>query len=845
MAQDVQGMLIRIEATTAQLRRELETANAKVQASAQKIDSQLSRIDGAFDRLGLSSASLRGAVAGLAPAIAGLVTVETLRRAQQLGEEFTRLRSRVSRLSADTESAARAFDQLAQIANLTGAGLGDTVQLWESLSTALREMGANDAQVMRLTETLQKIGVVGGSSAADMSNALRQLGQALSGGVLRAEEFNSVLDGMPELAREIARGLGVPFGELRQLMLDGELTADKVLTALQSRAIAVDREFGRMPRTVAAASEALNNNLGRAISDLDRTIGASSSLVWFLDTLSKGIRLSAGDLTDQERLNELLQKRSVLIASGERNIMTEDGRKVWQRTLDMYNAEIRAIQNRRVQQQKDESAKLESSAVSATNDEYDKYLARLRESAALQGENTELARVRYDIESGELGQLTDAQRDNLIQYAKEKDAKAALEKASKAEAAARDKAAKVRAEEAKALQALLDKLLPVEAATREHADSMAMLDAALTSGTLTLQKYQEATEALWRSRPDHAKEIEQLQWIAALRDQIGARQAEVDISVAGIGLGDRAREEMQALVEVQQQYARMHRELARAQGTTSALPQAQYQERVEALRAAEREELAIVREGVERKLDAQGDWTRGAARAWQNYVDNARDVAGQADQLFTSAFSGMEDALVSFVTTGKASFADFTKSILADMARIAARQAITGLAANLFSSVVGGYMGGGGTTTSTSGFSEGYFSSVNAKGNAFRAGEVVAFANGGAFSNSIVSSPTLFPMSAGRTGLMGEAGPEAILPLTRAPDGSLGVRSLGGGSSGVAQISVQVNIASDGSSEVSADDGRAQQFGKELGAFVEQKYQQLLARDLRDGGQIKRAMAGR
>ena len=80
---------------------------------------------------------------------------------------------------------------------------------------------------------------------------------------------------------------------------------------------------------------------------------------------------------------------------------------------------------------------------------------------------------------------------------------------------------------------------------------------------------------------------------------------------------------------------------------------------------------------------------------------------------------------------------------------------------------------------------------ASAKGNIFYRGRLVPFAKGGAFTNSIVSQPTTFPMATG-AGLMGEAGPEAVMPLTRSSDGSLGVRAPGGGGGG-GGVNVVVN----------------------------------------------------
>ena len=116
------------------------------------------------------------------------------------------------------------------------------------------------------------------------------------------------------------------------------------------------------------------------------------------------------------------------------------------------------------------------------------------------------------------------------------------------------------------------------------------------------------------------------------------------------------------------------------------------------------------------------------------------------------------------------------------------------------------------------------------------------FANGGAFTNSIATGPTLAPMA-----LFGEAGPEAIMPLTRTSSGALGVRAVGGSSGAMgapAQINVTVTVASDGTTSSTADDPAYQQFGKDLGDFVDQRYRQLIRKDLGQGGSIKRAISG-
>lgn len=229
---------------------------------------------------------------------------------------------------------------------------------------------------------------------------------------------------------------------------------------------------------------------------------------------------------------------------------------------------------------------------------------------------------------------------------------------------------------------------------------------------------------------------------------------------------------------------------------------------------------------------AQGSWTAGASSAWENYLESTRDVAGQTKSLFTNAFSSMEDAIVQFAMTGKLSFADFAKSILADMARIAVRQASSSALSGLFgiaASAAGSYFGGASGSTQAgysgalSGFTPG---SIQAKGGAWSGG-VQMFANGGAFSDSVVSTPTAFGMANGKTGVMGEAGPEAIVPLARDSQGRLGVR--GGASSSTVNVSVTVDASEGGGA--SPDPAR-------LAEAIKVVCRQEIATARRNGGQL-------
>jgi len=117
-----------------------------------------------------------------------------------------------------------------------------------------------------------------------------------------------------------------------------------------------------------------------------------------------------------------------------------------------------------------------------------------------------------------------------------------------------------------------------------------------------------------------------------------------------------------------------------------------------------------------------------------------------------------------------------------------------------------------------------------AKGAAFSGGGVTAFASGG-----IVNSPTMFPMSNRRTGLMGEAGPEAIMPLTRTSGGELGVKAVGGGGSMV--IAPQINITVQGGSKEQNDDA-AGKVSAAVKKALDDTVMTVILRERRPGGAL-------
>ncbi|RRW68237.1 phage tail tape measure protein [Pseudomonas fluorescens] len=346
-------------------------------------------------------------------------------------------------------------------------------------------------------------------------------------------------------------------------------------------------------------------------------------------------------------------------------------------------------------------------------------------------------------------------------------------------------------------------------------------------------------------------------YVQALSQQQRALELAGQRAVVGVGQGDRQNALNGELNSQQDRFAQQSLELENQRSDPSRnMSEEEFARKSQALADANKAATDQIRQNYADVEKAQGDWTKGATSAWANYLDSASNIAGQTKTLFGNAFSSMEDAVVNFAMTGKLSFADFTKSILADMARIATRQASSALLSSLVGAATSYFTGGGGGNglaagsagatssnlgASSAGYSGSYF--PQALGGAWSSG-VQMFANGGAFTNNIVSTPTAFGMAGGRAGVMGEAGPEAIMPLTRTSSGKLGVLAAGGGSGTTISISAPVTVVTEdrGSEGMQIDQ---QALSKNLQSQMQAVAEKAVADSWRAGGTSFRNVNGR
>jgi len=336
-----------------------------------------------------------------------------------------------------------------------------------------------------------------------------------------------------------------------------------------------------------------------------------------------------------------------------------------------------------------------------------------------------------------------------------------------------------------------------------------------------------------------------------------SRDLQVGRQLGALTLGANDRALVDAINQAQDRFRRIRDGFTNKmlrEGGAGALSSEQYLQGVAQIDAAMQEQVAREQEYMRQRIALQGDWKNGALLALNEWRDAGANIMAQTHQVFANAFSGMENALVSFVTTGKASFKEFATSVIADLARIASRQAVVGLVGNLVGSLAAGANSaqvGGSMTGDVSGMTLAGSGSWGAGSAVMHAkGAVYASSGLSAYSNAVYNSPQVFAFAKG-VGMFAEAGPEAIMPLKRGPDGTLGVRAevpnwttQPGAATGDINIMTSIQISGGGAA---SQDQSGDQSGtaRQLGDLIADQTKAVIAREMRPGGLIYNFRLGR
>lgn len=255
------------EAKLLELRAELNNTTQAIQKQGAAMD----EAQGSGKSLMGTFGSLQGVLATVGVSIGASEILE-------LADRFKTLEATIRLATGGGASFVTAMSGVEQIASDTRVSLESTGELFAKITRATSEMQISQPELLNITKTINQALVVSGATSEQASASIMQMGQALQGGVVRAEEYNSVMENTPRVMQAVADGMNMSMGELRAYMLDGQLTSEQFLTALQAQADVLQAEFEQMPVTVGQSLQGLKDKFLTVMGEIDGKLQSSSGV---------------------------------------------------------------------------------------------------------------------------------------------------------------------------------------------------------------------------------------------------------------------------------------------------------------------------------------------------------------------------------------------------------------------------------------------------------------------------------------------------------------------------------------------------------------------------------------
>jgi tape measure domain-containing protein len=216
-----------------------------------------------------------------ARAAVGLLAALGVRQILRTADAYQQVQNRLRIVTDSTEELTNANARLFDIAQDTRQEFEATVELFTRASIAADELGASEEELFRLVKVTGQALAIQGGAASEASGALRQLSQSFSSGIVRAEEFNSILEGAFPIAQAAARGLDAAagsVGKLRNLVVEGKVTSEDFFQAILKGGESLEETFAKSIPTISQANTLLSNSFQRLIGEADQATGVTGAI---------------------------------------------------------------------------------------------------------------------------------------------------------------------------------------------------------------------------------------------------------------------------------------------------------------------------------------------------------------------------------------------------------------------------------------------------------------------------------------------------------------------------------------------------------------------------------------
>lgn len=284
MATDVERLVVSLEASISKYERTMQRALGQTNATAKRIESRFAGMSRQIN------SSFSGLQRGIATAFASVAAV---RGAVQLVDAATRIENGLKVAGLAGEELAAVYDRLYDSAQRNAAPLETLAQLYGRVAIVQNELGTSTEEMLLFTENVALALRVAGTDAQTASGALLQLSQAMGAGIVRAEEFNSILEGALPIAQAAAAGLeeaGGSVARLRQLVVDGKVSSEAFFRAFEAGAYTLKEKVANAEVTVSQQFVRLQNVLIDVAREMNEGTSASRVLGEGVENLAFVVR---------------------------------------------------------------------------------------------------------------------------------------------------------------------------------------------------------------------------------------------------------------------------------------------------------------------------------------------------------------------------------------------------------------------------------------------------------------------------------------------------------------------------------------------------------------------------
>lgn len=258
---------------------------------------------------------------------AGFISVATIGEIARLADTYRLVSNRLRIVTSSTAELNTIQNELIDLSNRTRSSFTATSDLYSRVARSSRNLGLSQQDLLDFTETVSKSIRISGSTAQEAAAGVIQFGQALASSRLSGDELRSVLEQMPRLARAIAEGMGVGIGRLREMGEQGELTADRVIDAINKVAPEIASEFDELAPLVSEALTTVESSLTAIVGELDEFYGVSvvvaNAIITVRDEVLELARIFLGAAKEGDQLSDATQKIAIamVVAAGSVGIL--------------------------------------------------------------------------------------------------------------------------------------------------------------------------------------------------------------------------------------------------------------------------------------------------------------------------------------------------------------------------------------------------------------------------------------------------------------------------------------------------------------------------------------------